>query len=66
MIKVNEGTAQTPIEDLIKDALDDYENASKVACNWNSLIPQAIMAYKKPKWRFRLFGFMVEIKAVRP
>jgi len=40
-----EGTAQTPIKDLIQDALDDYERVSTEAHHWNSLIPKAIKAY---------------------
>lgn len=37
--------AQTPIEDLRKDALKHYDELSLKACSFNSSIPQAINFY---------------------
>lgn len=40
-------TNKTPIEDLVNDALEHYEEASSKIHHWNSLIPKALRFYKK-------------------
>lgn len=43
-----EGTAQTPLEDIKRRALEHYEEASNAIQHHNSFIPQAIKAYQDP------------------
>jgi hypothetical protein len=40
-----ERTMQTPLEDLRRNALEHYEKLSNAACDWSSVIPQAINFY---------------------
>ena len=46
---------KTPIDDLIKQALEHYGRLSKECCDWNSLVPKAIREYgeleKLRQWR---------------
>jgi hypothetical protein len=46
---------KTPIDDLIKQALEHYERLSRECCDWNSLVPKAIKEYgeleKLRHWR---------------
>lgn len=37
--------AQTPIEDLRRNALEHYEKVTTVAHEWYSVVPKAINAY---------------------
>lgn len=46
----------TPIEDLRKDALVHYDEASKAISHWNSFVRDAILEYKKPQQRYILVG----------
>lgn len=41
-----EGQAQTPIDDLVDDALEHYNEASQAIHHWNSLIPKALEFYR--------------------
>ena len=43
-----EGTAQPPLEDIKRRALEHYEEASNAIHHHNSFIPQAIKAYQDP------------------
>ena len=39
-------SCKTPIEDLVDNALKDYEEASKKVHHWNSIIPKSLNFYK--------------------
>jgi hypothetical protein len=38
-------SAQSPLEDLRRGALDHYEKVTTIAHEWHSVIPKAINAY---------------------
>lgn len=40
-------TNKTPIEDLVSDALEHYEEAASKVHHWNSLIPKALKFYQE-------------------
>lgn len=52
--------AQTPLEDLRRNALEHYEHVSTVAHQWHSAIPKAIAAYYADPERARLEREVIE------